>query len=254
MLSTKAKDNIDINDAPPEVLMEESRLKMLTQELEMLQRRYMFARGEKDFLELRSQTQKNMGNLKGDVDDSRQGLNMFTMDSERDVRQMRTEVQATQDKLNEITKRIKQQESKQRELAQAKSTAERRLQTVVGSIEDLEARNPGNLIGNLVKKEQEMRKKIPEQAKAADDLMRKVASKPRDEQQIDQSVKTALQTARRNITMLQKRAPGIYQVKNRTRLVMMSMDPQTLELSASYMTENNQSVTEPIATFISKLQ
>ena len=148
----------------------------------MLQRRYMFARGEKDFLELRSQTQKNMGNLKGDVDDSRQGLNMFTMDSERDVRQMRTEVQATQDKLNEITKRIKQQESKQRELAQAKSTAERRLQTVVGSIDDLEARNPGNLIGNLVKKEQEMRKKIPEQAKAADDLMRKVASKPRDEQ------------------------------------------------------------------------
>ena len=58
-----------------------------------------------------------MGNLKGDVDDSRQGLNMFTMDSERDVKQMKTQLQATQDKLNEVTKRIKQQESRQRELA-----------------------------------------------------------------------------------------------------------------------------------------
>jgi len=54
--------------------------------------------------------------------------------------------------------------------------------------------------------------------------------------------------------MLQKRAAGIYQVKNRTRLVMMSMDPETLELSASYMQENGQPLTEPIATFISKLQ
>jgi len=43
-----------------------------------------------------------------DVDDSRQGLNMFTMDSERDVRQMKTELQATQDKLREMTKRVKQ--------------------------------------------------------------------------------------------------------------------------------------------------
>ena len=99
-----------------------------------------------------------------------------------------------------------------------------------------------------------MRKKIPQQTQAADQLMRKVAGKPRDEQQIDQAVKTALQTARRNITMLQKRAAGIYQVKNRTRLVMMSMDPETLELSASYMQENGQPLTEPIATFISKLQ
>lgn len=55
-----------------------------------------------------------------------------------------------------------------------------------------------------------MRKKIPQQAQAADQLMRKVAGKQRDEQQIDQAVKTALQKARRNITMLQKRAAGIY--------------------------------------------
>ena len=85
MLSTKAKRDID-EDNNADVLNEAARLKMLTQELEMLQRRYMFARGEKDFLWYRSQTQQNMGNLKGDVDDSRQGLNMFTMDSERDVR------------------------------------------------------------------------------------------------------------------------------------------------------------------------
>ena len=37
-----------------------------------------------------------------------------------------------------------------------------------------------------------MRKKIPQQAQAADQLMRKVAGKQRDEQQIDQAVKTAL--------------------------------------------------------------
>lgn len=120
-LSTKPKHNLDVNDAAPEVLMEESKLRMLTQELEMVQRRYMLASQEKDFLRARQHTQSNMGNLKGDVDDSRQGLNMFTMDSERDVRQMKTELQATQDKLREVTKRIKQQESKQRELATSKA-------------------------------------------------------------------------------------------------------------------------------------
>jgi len=51
--------------------------------------------------------------LKGDVDDSRQGLTMFTMESERDVKQMKTELQSAQDKLREVNKRVKQQESKQ---------------------------------------------------------------------------------------------------------------------------------------------
>jgi len=53
MLSTKAKDDIDLNDAPPEILNEESRLRMLTQELEMTQRRYLLASQEKDFLRVR---------------------------------------------------------------------------------------------------------------------------------------------------------------------------------------------------------
>ena len=43
MLSTKAKDDIDINDAPDEVLTSESQCRMLTQELEMIQRRLMMA-------------------------------------------------------------------------------------------------------------------------------------------------------------------------------------------------------------------
>lgn len=38
---------------------------------------------------------------------------MFTMESERDVKQMKTELQSAQDKLREVNKRIKQQESKQ---------------------------------------------------------------------------------------------------------------------------------------------
>ena len=52
MLSTKPKDDLDIND-DPEVLTQESRLRMLTQELEMVQRRYMLASQEKDFLLVR---------------------------------------------------------------------------------------------------------------------------------------------------------------------------------------------------------
>lgn len=111
MLSTKPKDNLDIND-DPEVLTQESRLRMLTQELEMVQRRYMLASQEKDFLLVR-RAKMNAGQLKGDVDDARQGLTMFTMESERDVRQMRTELQSAQDKLREVNKRVKQQESKQ---------------------------------------------------------------------------------------------------------------------------------------------
>lgn len=52
---------------------------------------------------------------------------MFTMESERDVKQMKTELQSTQDKLREVNKRIKQQESKQSEFAKTKAQTERRL-------------------------------------------------------------------------------------------------------------------------------
>ena len=37
---------------------------------------------------------------------------MFTMDSERDVKQMRTELAATNDKLSELNKKIRQQEAR----------------------------------------------------------------------------------------------------------------------------------------------
>mmetsp|Transcript_15919 Transcript_15919/g.20101 ORF Transcript_15919/g.20101 Transcript_15919/m.20101 type:complete len:85 (-) Transcript_15919:209-463(-) len=83
-----------------------------------------------------------------------------------------------------------------------------------------------------------MKRKIPEQAKATDALIRKISAKPRDDQAIDQAVKAALQQARRNMTTLQKKQPGIYQVKNRTRLVMMDLDASTLQVTASYMSEN----------------
>lgn len=91
MLSTKANDPDHI-DAPDENLNEQNRLRMLTRELEMTQRRYMLAVSEKDFLKARKQAQLNTGNIKGNIVDSSVRLNMFTMDSERDVRQMKTEL------------------------------------------------------------------------------------------------------------------------------------------------------------------
>ena len=54
MLSTKANDPDHI-DAPDENLNEQNKLRMLTRELEMTQRRYMLAVSEKDFLKARKQ-------------------------------------------------------------------------------------------------------------------------------------------------------------------------------------------------------
>ena len=127
MLSTKAKEDDQYAQVPDELLDADGQLKMMTQELEIIQRRYMMACQEKDHLRMRQQAQITKGNVKGNIGNAREQLNMFTMDSERDVIQMKRDLEETKDKLKEINNQIKQQESRQRELASSKSTTDRRL-------------------------------------------------------------------------------------------------------------------------------
>ena len=52
------------------------------------------------------------GSVKGKVGNASDQLNLFMGESERDVMQMKRELQATQDKLKELDKKIMQQESR----------------------------------------------------------------------------------------------------------------------------------------------
>ena len=150
MLSTKAKEDDQYAQVSDEILDAEGQVKMMTQELEIIQRRYLHAQNEKDHLRMRQQAQMTKGNVPGKTKNASQQLNMFTMDSERDVIQMKNELQETKDKLHEIESHIKQQESKQRELASTKSTTDRRLNTVVSSVNTLEAKNVANKSTDIV--------------------------------------------------------------------------------------------------------
>lgn len=53
MLSTKPKADLDMKDFDDEVEREAHNLRMATDELEMMQRQFMFASQEKDFLRAR---------------------------------------------------------------------------------------------------------------------------------------------------------------------------------------------------------
>jgi len=50
MMSTKPKEDLDMINGDAAVMNEQSKLRMLTQELEMVQVTYMSSQSEKDFL------------------------------------------------------------------------------------------------------------------------------------------------------------------------------------------------------------
>ncbi len=65
MLSTKAKEDDQYAQVSDEILDAEGQVKMMTQELEIIQRRYLHAQNEKDHLRMRQQAQMTKGNVPG---------------------------------------------------------------------------------------------------------------------------------------------------------------------------------------------
>ena len=70
----------------------------------------------------------------------------------------------------------------------------------------------------------------------------------------DERVRATLQKARRNINFLEKKANGIYKVKNKSQLIMLKMNLETQGCTASYTNDRGVVVEEPIEVFVSKLQ
>ena len=79
----------------------------------------------------------NRDGFKGGAKNAVDHLTTFTIDSESDVMQMQRELQETQDKLKDLDRKIKHQESRVRELDQERSVADRRLNTLSNTVNDL---------------------------------------------------------------------------------------------------------------------
>lgn len=92
-LSTKAKN--DNRDVPDEILDADGHLQNLLRELEVTQQKYMYAMSEKDHIKMRRQSKITKGNVKGNVDNAKDQLTEFMGDSERDVKQMKTDLLET---------------------------------------------------------------------------------------------------------------------------------------------------------------
>ena len=227
MLSTKPREDLNRDVADNYVFDEEKKLSDLTYEFEATQRKYMQALKE---LELRQVSKAKIGAKGGranNVDNAGRQLNMFVGDAERDVKQMKRELQTVKDKLQDLEKRIRVQESKQRELASSKAQTERRLKTVQENLSDLETKSHATNVASLAKKESSLRQQTQEKQHELDQLMVKAKTTANMDNIIDQAVRKALQQERRNITLLQKVAPGLYKVKNKPLLVMVDVDAAT---------------------------
>ena len=74
-----------------------------------------------------------------------------------------------------------------------------------------------------------------------DQLLSKVKNPQHSQEtKIDAAVRTALQKARRNVTLMQKLSNGIYKVKNQPQLVMVDIDASEMECTASYTDEKGK--------------
>lgn len=80
---------------PDEILDADGHLQNLLRELEVTQQKYMYAMSEKDHIKMRRQSKITKGNVKGNVDNAKDQLTEFMGDSERDVKQMKTDLLET---------------------------------------------------------------------------------------------------------------------------------------------------------------
>ena len=97
----------------------------------------MAAQLEKDLLEKKHARQIGRDGLSGNACNAKKQLTTFKIDADRDVLMMERERDNTKDKLKDIERRIKQQESRARELDQTRAVQERRLHALTGSVDTL---------------------------------------------------------------------------------------------------------------------
>ena len=69
---------------------------------------------------------------------------------------MERELNNTKDKLKDIERRIKQQESRARELDQTRAVSERRLHALSGSVDTLQAKADSHRSTDLIKKQKDL--------------------------------------------------------------------------------------------------
>ena len=123
------------------------------------------------------------------------------IESEGDVLQMKRELQSTTDKITELEKRNRQQQSRQSELEAARAATERRLDIVGRSVDDLQVRQDANKSVDFIKETKKLQKKNQEIQYKVDTMLKKVQSKQvSQDTAIDQMVRQALNKARRNVT------------------------------------------------------
>ena len=123
------------------------------------------------------------------------------IESEGDVLQMKRELQSTTDKITELEKKNRQQQSRQSELEAARAATERRLDIVGRSVDDLQVRQDANKSVDFIKETKKLQKKNQEIQYKVDTMLKKVQSKQvSQDTAIDQMVRQALNKARRNVT------------------------------------------------------
>jgi len=98
-----------------------------------------------------------------------------------------------------------------------------------------------------------LRRETQEKQHEVDQLLTKVRARMNADSAIDQAVRQALQKAKRNITMLQKVTPGIYKVRNKSELVMVSFDEAKQKCSVTFTLANGKTETEDIADYIKSM-
>ena len=253
-MGTRAADkNRGMSDDAADMNFE---LRRKSEALSHKQRELMLALQDREYQRDKALRQAvSKGAIVGNVKNALEELTTYSQDATGDVIQMKRALLATEDRLRDVTKKTTQQASFQRELQQNMSAAERRLEQVKHTVANLQDQVEVNKTLDYQKKEKMLQGQIQTSTHEADKLLNRVKSKQASmEKAFDERVRTALQKARRNVNFLEKKANGIYKVKNKATLIMLSLNVQTQACTAQYVGERGVVIEEPIEVFVSKLQ
>ena len=156
------------------------------------------------------------------MNDAVANLTMFSKEAADDVREIKHKLEATSNELNERERQTRKQEALLKDIRSELAVSERKMESYEQKNKVLRDQAEAHASHDFSTQEAAVKRKIIEKETQIKRLMHKVQSQNSSQEKlVDTEVRKTLQKARRNVNLMQKLGPGLYQVKGRGQIVLV---------------------------------
>ena len=156
------------------------------------------------------------------MNDAVANLTMFSKEAADDVREIKYKLETTSTELHERERQTRKQEALLKDLRSELAVSERKMESYEQKNKVLRDQCEAHASHDFGAQESAVKRKIIDKETQIKRLMHRVQSENSSKEKlVDAEVKKTLQKARRNVNLMQKLGPGLYQVKGRSQIVLV---------------------------------